>query len=147
MLFTYASTYNAHKNLTETLPHLHLHCAYTSHISSSSFSWPPQHLSFTQQTKVNTYECSPFSQQKVILAVGVCLLMCITFISILVHVFCFNQPVHVADHVLLHLLFLLGFLQLTTTHGLFSFFRELTVMCIKHTNYNLRLYSNTIQCL
>jgi len=56
----------------------------------------------------------------------------ITFISILIHVLCFNEPVHVADHVLLHLLFLLGHLQFTTTHSLLSLFRELTVMCKRH---------------
>lgn len=51
----------------------------------------------------------------------------LTFVSFLVHILGLYEPVHVADHVLLHLLALLRLLQLTSGHGLLSFLGELSV--------------------
>lgn len=51
----------------------------------------------------------------------------LTFVSFLVHILGLYEPVHVSDHVLLHLLALLRLLQLTSGHGLLSFLGELSV--------------------
>lgn len=51
----------------------------------------------------------------------------LTFVPLFVHVLGLDEPVHVADHVLLHLLALLRLLQLPTRHRLFSLLGELSV--------------------
>lgn len=61
------------------------------------------------------FECAHFVSSK------------LTFVSFLVHILGLYEPVHVADHVLLHLLALLRLLQLTSGHGLLSFLGELSV--------------------
>lgn len=50
----------------------------------------------------------------------------LTFVSLFVHVFGLDEPVHVPDHVLLHLLALLRLLELAARHGLFSLLGELS---------------------
>lgn len=51
----------------------------------------------------------------------------LTFVSLFVHVLGLDEPVHVSDHVLLHLLALLRLLELTAGHSLLSFLGELSV--------------------
>lgn len=55
-----------------------------------------------------------------------CCVVCVglTFVALLIDVLGLDQPVHVADHVLLHLFALLRLLQLTSGHRLLSFLGE-----------------------
>lgn len=56
-----------------------------------------------------------------------CLCLGPTFVALFVDILGLDQPVHVADHVFLHLFALLRLLQLTAGHRLLPFLGELAV--------------------
>lgn len=123
---------NKHQNqtVTPTAAATYLHrprSVCTSQTSSSSSSSQWQHLKNQNICRLCIKSC-----------MCVCVTECVnvhltpTFVSFFVHVLGLDQPVHVADHVLLHLFALLRLLQLATCHRLLSFLGKLSAHINTH---------------
>lgn len=72
--------------------------------------------------------------------------MGLTFVALFIDVLGLDQPVHVADHVLLHLFALLRLLELTAGHGLLSFLGELSVKEHRVTVSTEKSSDTTLSC-